>query len=163
MAKTIANNNYVIVQNNVVISLFEGSQLPEYNEEMIEVIDVTDVDPKPEMNWVYNSGVFTTPNLGELSELTGKDKLKFERGLNLTKPITFMGRNFKINSGTYSSLIGYVTYLNTFGVLPSDFVWTDELDEPVAMTPDEMKQFFKIAIERVLSEHLIYIEGKKQL
>lgn len=160
MATTIAENNYVIVNDGLVISVFKGVDLPEYNEEMTEVIDVTDATPTPELGWSYNQGEFTAP---VFLELTGKDKLKFDRGQNLIKPIFYIGHDFDVNSVTYLTIIGYQTYLNTFGTLPEGFVWTDVNDEEVPMTSDQFKEFFKIAIERVLTEHLNYIDAKKQL
>ena len=55
MAETIATHKYVTIKDGVVVSVFDGYQLPEYNEQMLEVRDVTNKNPRPDLFWTYDA------------------------------------------------------------------------------------------------------------
>lgn len=55
---------YVILSadKSMVIRVEQANTLPQYSlEVMARIIDVSSLDPKPEVGWLHNAGVLTAP------------------------------------------------------------------------------------------------------
>jgi hypothetical protein len=169
MATTIANNDYVIIdKNNIVISLFHGYDLPEYNEEMTNVMDVTDITPKPQIGWSYDlsNDNFTAPPELEIEELVEEkspvDLLREELS-NSVSLISYMGTEFQTGGVTISIVNSYVSLLAIGGNLPENFFWLDKLNNKVPMTEEQFKGFAQLAITNYYTHFANYVEQRQML
>ena len=168
MATTIANNEYVILENNIVISSFFGYNLPEYNEQVVNVIDVTNLKIKPKINWTYNpsNGSFSAPVVvtePTLEQPTPLDSLKSEFIENQLADITYMGHVFNFSPSTYSNLTGYAAFAALTGHLPDNFYWLNKSNEKVPMTLEQFTGFCDLAANQVFSSFKEYIDKRNQL
>lgn len=55
------NRIYAQIQHNKVHWLFTKAELPEWNNDMIPAVDITDLDPRPEIGWGYDGTTFAAP------------------------------------------------------------------------------------------------------
>lgn len=163
MATTIATNKYVIVNNNLIISVFFGKELPEYNENMINVIDVTDINPQPNLNWTYSNGVFTEPK-EPISILPSQLQiLRDVHNNEILSDIDYMGHTFNFNIDSYNYLSFYMSTVAICGVLPNNFYWLDKSNTEVYMTLDEFKTFCQLISNRVFVSFQQYTQERKSI
>lgn len=59
--QTIEGRQYASIQDGRVTWLFVHADLPEYNEDHLEVVDITLEDPVPQVGWEYSNGAFAAP------------------------------------------------------------------------------------------------------
>lgn len=170
MATTIANNDYVIIdKNDLVISVFKGSELPEYNEEMVNVIDVTTLTVKPQLNWTYNKSKnkFTEPAIVGDFIITEPEKTPVEILRDELKDavdsIEYMGTTFQTGGFTISYINSYVSLLYVSGSLPENFFWLDKFNNKVFMTEQEFKTFAEIVITNYYTNFANYVNKKIDL
>lgn len=170
MATTIANNDYVIInESNLVISLFTGKDLPEYNEEMINVIDVTTVTPKPQLNWAYDkiNHKFTAPVVPE--EVVEEEPVPTELDLlkqelkNQTSFINYMDTEFQTSGYTILIINSYISLLHVNGSLPENFFWLDKFNNKVPMTVEQFKTFADLVITNYFTQFTNYVDQKQML
>ena len=60
------NKVYALIQGNEISWIFTKIELPEWNENDIKTIDITDIAPRPEIGWVYEDGIFIAPFVEEV-------------------------------------------------------------------------------------------------
>lgn len=173
MATTIANNDYVIIdKNNLVISLFKGAELPEYNEKMINVIDITSLSEKPELTWTYNPKTkkFIAPAVGEFvieepatPELSSLQVIRNQYIEQLLSDFDYMGHTFNFQENTYLHMSAYAAFANLSGSLPDGFYWLDKYNNEVNMTLDEFTEFCKLTSDKVFTNFKTYVDKRKAL
>lgn len=164
MASTIASNKYVIInEDGLVISYFNGSDLPEYNENMIHVIDVTNVSPQPNLNWTYSGGNFTEPVTTRDTSIPPVTQLKMDYISNIIADVDYMGHTFNFGVDTYHYLSSYAAFAGLSGVLPDGFYWLDKSNVEVYMTLEEFKDFCHIVSLRVFNSFDDYVTRRKAL
>lgn len=165
MAKTIASHNYVIVKDDTVISVFKGSDLPEYNEADINVIDVTKVTPLPALNWVYDSLTkkFSAPLVVPIEPLSPVQTLKNEFGESILSDIDYVGHTFNISIDTYSIMASYAAFASLTGKLPDNFYWLNKSNEKVHMTLDQFKGFCTVASNKVFNSFDEYVNKRNKI
>lgn len=166
MATTIANNDYVIIdENNLVISVFKGSTLPEYNEDMVNVIDVTTLSIKPELTWTYNptTSQFIQPPVGESTvdvvEKTPVELLKEDLRVAVDS-IDYMGTEFQTGGFTIPIINSYVSLLAIGVSLPENFFWLDKFNNKVPMTEEQFKTFASLAITNYYTHFANYVDER---
>lgn len=59
--KTKKGRLYALIQGSMVTWVFGQSDLPEYNESDVEVVDITGMEPLPALGWRYAGGEFSEP------------------------------------------------------------------------------------------------------
>lgn len=171
MATTVAKNNYVIIDaNNKVISVFKGEELPEYNENMINVIDVTTVVPKPQLTWTYDSSTnsFTAPVVVEPEDVventtpTPVELLKEELRVQVNE-VEYMGTTFQTGGYSIHIIIAYLSLISIDGSLPENFFWLDKFNNKVPMTEDQFKTFASLCITNYWINFSNYVEERNAL
>ncbi len=172
MAITTAGNDYIILgKDNIVISSFKGGDLPEYNEDMLNVIDVTSMDVKPSINWKYvpDSNSYTPaiePTETVIDEVivpTPKEKIYKKYMDSILSDVQYMGHTFNFNQNTYAHITGYAACANITGKLPVNFYWLNKQNQRVPMTFDEFKGFCELAANIVFNNFEIYVQDKDNL
>lgn len=172
MATTIADNDYIILsKDNIVISLFKGEDLPEYNEEMINVVDVTSMEVKPLLNWKYipDSDSYIPAIepietiINDTPVLTPKEKIYKKYMDSILSDIEYMGHTFNFIGNTYYHIAGYAAFASMTGHLPNNFYWLNKQNQKVPMTLDEFKGFCDLAANIVFNNFDIYVEDKSKI
>lgn len=167
MATTIANNDYVIIdKNNIVISLFHGYDLPEYNEEMTNVMDVTDITPKPQITWSYDpsNDNFTAPPDPDPIEIKSElDLLKEELKETVLGDIEYMGNVFQAGPTAPLIINSYLSIIALDGSLPDGFFWLDKSNNKVFMTEEEFKGFASAVLNNYFLSFSDYVEKRQML
>lgn len=59
--QAVEGRTYAQIQHGKVHWLFTKTELPEWNEAMMQAVDVTAIDPKPPVGWLYDGGLFRDP------------------------------------------------------------------------------------------------------
>lgn len=171
MATTVAKNSYVIIDaNNTVISVFKGEELPEYNENMINVIDVTTVVPKPQLTWTYDSSTkkFSAPAVPEelveeVVEPTPLELLKQKMYQEIIQDVDYMGTKFQSGMPTPMLLTSYASLLALTGQLPAGFFWYDKFNNKVPMTTEEFKGFVTLVFNNYFESFVNYVGQRDTL
>jgi hypothetical protein len=165
MASTIADNDYVIVDKGMVISVFKGSELPAYNEDMTTVIDVTALSVKPQMSWTYDAAAetFTEPMVTPVAVISPVDILKEELKETVIGDITYMGNVFQAGPAAPQIINSYLAMIALDGALPAGFFWLDKSNNKVFMTEAEFKGFASAVFNNYWSSFSQYVEQRQLL
>lgn len=172
MATTIPNNDYVIIgQNNIVISLFHGYDLPEYNEKMTNVIDVTELSIKPQLNWIYDPNTLTYSAPAEIdvtpppdiNELSPKQIFLNEYTYLQLADVEYMGNVFNMLPNTYVYMASYAAFANLNNKLPDGFYWLNKNNQEVPMTLEQFKGFCELVSNKVFNGFIQYVNKKNNL
>jgi len=175
MAQTIATHKYVSIKDGVVVSVFDGYQLPEYNEEMLEVRDITNRNPRPDHFWTYDAitNTYTAPpaiippteaEILAQAKKAKSDIIGQERAAYITPPnISYMNHEFDLDIGTYLNVCEYSSSAALTGVLPDNFGWLDRDSTFVPMTMSEFKGFVTLIANRMFEGYSISAVRKTQL
>lgn len=175
MAETIATHKYVTIKDGVVVSVFDGYQLPEYNEQMLNVRDVTNKNPRPDLLWTYDSvsNTYTAPPaiiapteaeiLAEAKKIKS-DIISQDRFSYITpSSILYMGYEFDLDVGTYLNVSEYSSSAALTGILPDNFGWLDKNSTFVPMTMSQFKGFVTLIANRMFEGYSISAARKAQL
>ncbi|WP_449105571.1 phage tail assembly chaperone [Pseudomonas mohnii] len=73
--KTQEGHVYAHIQHSRVSWIFTQSDLPEFNENDIEVVDITSLSPVPEVGYHYSAGMFSTPAMASPDELAALERV----------------------------------------------------------------------------------------
>ena len=145
MAQTIADHQYVSVNHNIVNSIFLGSELPEYNENDILVIDVTDFSVKPALNWAYDASTNTftdpvAPQTLDEAKAAKKQAIKNARGQHLLPEyVAYHGHKFQMTLETYTNTTTAAAHAALLGDVEPGFSWIDMDNNEVPMSLDDLK------------------------
>lgn len=66
------NKIYAQIQHGKVHWIFTKAELPEWNNDMCPAVDITDLNPRPEIGWWYDGATFTAPAAPTVEELCAK-------------------------------------------------------------------------------------------
>lgn len=175
MAQTIATHKYVTIKDGVVVSVFDGYQLPEYNEQMIEVRDITNKNPRPDHFWTYDAktNTYTAPyeppplteiEIFEKAKARKADIINEDRSTYLLPPyITYMGHKFNLDPGTYLNLSGIAASVALTGILPTNFAWLDQNSDFIPMNMEQFKGFVTLVFNRMFDGYAISAGRKGKL
>ena len=61
--QTIEGHMYARIHDGALVWLFTQSDLPEFNEDDLQVVDITHVVPQPQVGWSYDGAVFSPPTV----------------------------------------------------------------------------------------------------
>lgn len=86
--KTQKGHWYAHIQAARVVWIFTQADLPEFNENDIEVIDVTSLEPRPQMGWVVIDGVLEPPPDQSVVELAAVERVWRDGQLTATQWLT---------------------------------------------------------------------------
>lgn len=84
---------YAHIQNSRVSWIFTREDLPEFNENDIEVVDVTSLMPLPQVGWGYSGGEFSPPFDRSPSEQAAAERLWRDGQLSETQWLTARHRD----------------------------------------------------------------------
>lgn len=73
--KTQKGRVYAHIQHSRVSWIFTQADLPEFNENDIEVVDITLLSPAPEVGYRYSAGEFSAPALASSDELAALERV----------------------------------------------------------------------------------------
>lgn len=59
--QAVEGRTYAQIQHGKVHWLFTKAELPEWNENMVQAVDITTLNPKPPIGWLYDGGLFREP------------------------------------------------------------------------------------------------------
>lgn len=161
MAETIATHKYVSIKDGVVVSVFDGYQLPEYNEEMIDIRDITNKNPRPDHFWTYDAitNTYTAPpaiippteaEILAQAKKAKSDIISQDRFRYITpSSILYMGHEFELTVVTYLNVSEYSSSAGLTGTLPDNFGWIDKDDNFVPMTMSQFKGFVTLIANRM--------------
>ncbi len=66
--EAIEGRLYAQIVDNKVHWIFTSDELPEWNNEMCPAVDITDLNPRPEIGWGYDGSVFTPSDVAAQSQ-----------------------------------------------------------------------------------------------
>ena len=113
---------YVQLVDGLAHWFFTAKELPEWNNEQAPAIDVTDLDPRPQLGDVYENGAFAKPLEPSVDQ---KVEIDQQRDTQRFATIAYNGHTFQADRETLFSLTFQVSDLAAGGRLEPDFCWWD--------------------------------------
>lgn len=155
MAKTKSNKFYAIIKDETVQSVFQGKELPEYNEKQLLVVEVPK-DTLPGDGYV--DGKIKKMDRIELlrREKVGEVEARTIEMIS-NRQIVFKGHTFATGSQTYEFMIRLSALFAATGKVPDDFFFLDVNRKKVKMNSSEFKEFVTLVFNQVWSDYQVHI------
>ncbi|WP_426206767.1 hypothetical protein [Pseudomonas sp. TWP3-1] len=101
--KTQKGHVYAHIQNSRVSWVFTQVDLPEFNENDIEVVDITSLIPTPQVGWGFDAGAFSPPAGLSSDEQAANERLWRDGQLSDSQWLTARHRD-EVDLGTPPTL-----------------------------------------------------------
>lgn len=144
---------YALIQEGAIHQLFTAAELPEWHDGLL-VVDITNVDPRPQAGWRYQDGAFTDP--ATLPESI-KRSADTTRDSKIAAGVTYNGRRFDSDERSIRNLTATLAAVTAGAfVLPRPFYWRSADNENVDMSLDDLKG---LAAAMIAAGYAAYLEA----
>lgn len=148
MAKLNPKKKYAQIQTGKVHAIFMGSDLPEYNDKDLTIIEAKD-DYK--LGDAYENGKVIpqvkTVSLADVKEEKKAELLEKRMDHLFKSTAQYKGHTFQMAIDSYNRLTAIASLAALNGELPPDFFWVDVDNKRVPMTLAEFKEFTKFFVK----------------
>jgi len=130
--------------------IFTILDLPQWNENDIQVVDITDIDPRPQLGWVFDGVKFVCPIIPQFN-LASAQAQKIEeinQAYNRANTSTFKYLDvvYNADSVAQNNINSTANYINQFNAFPEGWlgVWLADDGTMLSMpTPADFWPFYQ--------------------
>lgn len=156
----IEGRTYAQIRAGRVQWVFQAAELPEWNEHDLEVVDVTDLDPPPQVGWFVADGQMSAEPIALADKLVA---LEQQLHAAVSADIVMDGHTFQADERSRTLLASTATFVAGGGALPAGFGWRDKANVLVPMTGAQVTALHRAIVERNYAAHLSAWQAKDAL
>lgn len=151
MAKTDPKKTYAIIMDGKVQSIVKGTELPEYNDQQLLVVEAKkDTAPGDE----YVNGKFKAfDRVEEARKIKIGDVQAQTLKMITERVLTFKGHTYPMGGQPYEVIVRLAAFFSVNQRLPEGFFMVDVKHERVAMTNEEFKEFIAQVFNQVWADY----------
>jgi len=151
---------YAQIHDSRVHQVFGADTLPEWNEHDIEVVDITDLDPPPQVGWFAADGELSGQPIALADQLVAIEQQLLAA---VSADIEVDGHAFQADERSRTLLASTATFVAGGGTLPEGFGWRDKDNSLVPMTGAQVTAIHRAIVERNYAAHLAAWQAKDAL